>query len=435
MAFSLWVLTPQGVVAQDTTEIPAPDSVVLQEPAPARVAQDTLATGELKALFSRIDELREVEVTVDGGVATLSGLTLRQEARDTAQALAGARDDVVYVSNMIEVESSLGARTRAVVEELRLGGIEWLARTPILFAALLIVVGFGWLARAVSSLKWLHRAFGGSTFAVDLTRRVTRMMIWLIGIVLALQLLDAAALVGALLGAAGVAGLAFGFAFRNIAENWLAGVLLSVRRPFDLDDEVSIDSYRGRVVRLTHSDTVLMTVAGNHLRIPNAAVYNGGVENYTRNPLRMLRFTLTIPRAASVDSARASILAALVEAPLLEQPESRVFLMEVGDSYQSLEVQAWVDQRTTRFGRARSLAYQLAKDALEASGIGGPVSEHTLHMGEPAPDEAPAESSAPEGSPTPVSAAVSEDVESTVDDLDSQVTADRERSGDVNLLT
>lgn len=428
------LLLPSATRAQDTLETEDTASVQLAAPPPARQAQDTLATGELEALFSRIEQLRDVTVAVDGGVATLTGRTLTQEARVTAGELAATRPEVVYVENRIEVESSLLARSAAVLVELRASAVEWLARAPVLVAALLIVVVFGLLARALSALPWLPTAFGATPFAADLTRRITRIVIWLVGIMLALQLLDATALVGALLGAAGVAGLAFGFAFRNIAENWLAGILLSVRRPFELDDEVSIDGHEGRIVRLTHSDTVLMTMAGNHLRIPNASVYNGRVENFTRNPLRMVRLRLTMPRDTFLERARAALLESLREAPVLGDPEPRVVLTEVGDSHLVIELRAWVDQRAAGFARTRSLVYELAKDALRRADITGPISEHTLHMAADEAGDSPAE---PKGSaPEHARAAVSTELGDLgpEDELAPQVAADRERSSDVNLL-
>ncbi len=393
-----------------------------------------MATGELEALFSRIEQLGEVTVAVDGGVATLTGRTLTQEARVTAGELAASRPEVVYVENRIEVENSLKARSAAVLVELRASAVEWLARAPVFVGAILIVVVFGLLARALSALPWLPSVFGATPFAADLTRRVTRIVIWLVGIMLALQLLDATALVGALLGAAGVAGLAFGFAFRNIAENWLAGILLSMRRPFQLDDEVSIDGHEGRIVRLTHSDTVLMTMAGNHLRIPNASVYNGRVENFTRNPLRMVRLRLTMPRDTSLERARTALLESLREAPVLGDPEPRVVMTEVGDSHLVVELRAWVDQRAVGFVRTRSLVYELAKDALRRADITGPISEHTLHMAGDEAGDSPAGhlDPAPEHACAPVSTELGD--LGPEDELAPQVAADRERSSDVNLL-
>lgn len=87
---------------------------------------------------------------------------------------------------------------------------------------------------------------------------------------MALDLLEATALVGAVAGTAGLAGLALGFAFKDIVENYLAGLLLAFQRPFDKNDHVTVEDHAGKVVRLTPRETILMTMDGNHVRVPNA---------------------------------------------------------------------------------------------------------------------------------------------------------------------
>ena len=429
---SLALLAPIHGIAQEPTDTLESDTLRLEAPPPERLAQDTTATGELQALFSRIEELRQVDVTVDGGVARLTGRTQSLQASATARDLASLRDDVVYVDDRIEVDTSLARRTEAMLGDLRARAVEWLVQAPLLLGAILIMAAFWSLGRILSSLRWLQERLGRTPFTADLAGRAIRIGFGLTGLVLALDFLDATKLVGALLGAAGVAGLAFGFAFRNIAENWLVSILLSIRRPFDLDDTVLIDGSEGRVVRLTHSDTVLMTLAGNHLRIPNAAVYNGRVENFTRNPLRMMQLRLTVPRDTDVDQARAVLLGSLTGSPALGDPEPSVLLVEVGDSHLALALHAWVDQRSANFNRARSIVYKGAKDALAGAGIQGPISEHTLHMSDAGAPDQPGHDAATR--PAVAIPAPSPEVAAPADELESQLAEERERSGEDNLL-
>src|SRR5690606_6551142 len=92
-------------------------------------------------------------------------------------------------------------------------------------------------------------------------------------VVLALDLVGWTAAAGAVLGSAGVVGLVLGFAFKDIAENYIAGVLLSLRRPFAPGDHVRIDAHEGKIVALTSRATMMMTLDGNELRLPNALVF------------------------------------------------------------------------------------------------------------------------------------------------------------------
>ena len=164
---------------------------------------------------------------------------------------------------------------------------------PLLGLAVLIVVAFWALGRLLTLRDWPYRWIR-NRFVCDLVRSFTRVTAVALGVLVALELLNATALVGAALGAAGVVGIAVGFAFRDIIENYLAGLLLSMRQPFGPNDYVSVDGSEGKVVRLTSRATVLLTLEGNHVRIPNAKVFKAVLVNYTRNPLRQLNFEVGV---------------------------------------------------------------------------------------------------------------------------------------------
>ena len=117
-------------------------------------------------------------------------------------------------------------------------------------------------------MSWPYRRIGNA-FLRETAQQLVRIAVLLAGAPLALEILDATALVAALLGTAGLFGLVLGFAFWDLAENAIASLLLSLRRPFAPNDLVSIEGREGHVVRLTSRATVLLTIEGNHVRIPN----------------------------------------------------------------------------------------------------------------------------------------------------------------------
>src|SRR3546814_2407265 len=137
-----------------------------------------------------------------------------------------------------------------------------------------------------------------------LIRRSVRVVVILIGLLLALNLLGLSALMGAVLGSAGVIGLALGFAFKDIAENYIAGVLLSVRNPFSPGELIAIENYQGKVVALTSRTTILMTLDGNKLQLPNALLLQSVLLNYSQNPRRRFDFTVGIDPAHSIRQAQ-----------------------------------------------------------------------------------------------------------------------------------
>ena len=172
----------------------------------------------------------------------------------------------------------------------------------------------------------------------------------------ALDLLGATSLVGAVLGSAGVVGLVLGFAFKDIAENYVAGVLLSLRRPFAPGDHVRIDSHEGKVVSLNSRATVLMTMDGNHLQLPNSLVF--------KSVLLISAATRAGASSSRPTSARASWhlamdtgLAALASVDgVLAEPAPNVLIRSLSDSGATLQFQAWIDQTRNDLGKTRSEA-------------------------------------------------------------------------------
>ncbi len=191
-------------------------------------------------------------------------------------------------------------------------------------------------------------------------------------------------MIGTLLGAAGLLGLAFGFAFRDIVENYLAGILLALRRPFGGKDIIQVDDAIGTVVRMTASETTLLDPDGNHLRIPNSMIFKSRVRNYTRNPLR--RFTVGIGVGVDVDLLAAQELGLETlrrMTGVVAEPPPSVRAKGLGDSNVELEFYGWVDQRESSFLKVASEAIRLVKTAMDRAGVDMPVPTYRVVLQRP----------------------------------------------------
>jgi len=251
---------------------------------------------------------------------------------------------------------------------------------PLLAVALIIVGVFWLIARVLTKGDWAFRWID-NRFARDTARHIARIVLIGCGLLLALELLDATALFGAALGAAGVVGIAVGFAFRDIMENYLAGLLLSMRHPFEPNDLVSIDGDEGKVVRLTSRATVLLTLAGNHLRIPNSKVFKAVLLNYTRNPLRRLDFEVNIGVDEDVAAAQKVGVEVLRSMDaILDEPPPLALLERLGDSSVPIHFFAWVDQEDTDYFKALSEAIRVVKAAYDDAAIEMPEPIYRVQM-------------------------------------------------------
>ena len=105
------------------------------------------------------------------------------------------------------------------------------------------------------------------------------------------------------LGVSGLVVLAVGFAFRDITENFIASVLLGLRRPFQIGDYVTIAGQSGVVKSLNTRATVLVTLEGKHVRIPNSTIFKEIMVNATASPSFRTSFDVVIPNEASTAAA------------------------------------------------------------------------------------------------------------------------------------
>jgi small-conductance mechanosensitive channel len=395
------------------------------------VPEDSAIQRRLAAVLQQIDGLEDVRIEVESGVVTVSGSV--PNARSTREVLDLARrtEGVLFVEDRLEEEIDLRVRLRPAAQKFRELGASALRILPVALVAIAVVVLFWFLGRLVGNRGRGLKRFGLTDLSASLGRRVARTVVTGAGVLIALEILDATAVVGALLGVAGVAGIALGFAFRNIVENYLAGVLLSARNPFGIGDQVQVGEFVGKVVRLTSRDTVLMTLDGNHLRIPNSLIITSAMTNFSRNPLRRFEFNVSVSVDLDLVTARDLGVATLKRMRgVLSDPGPQGLIAELGDSAVQLCFMAWIDQSQSDYLKARSEAIRLVKSAFDEAGIEMPEPIYRVHLRDAAGGPPGSEASTAPSDAAPAEEA-DVDTDRTIDD---QVAEELLSSDEENLL-
>ncbi|MDN5781541.1 MAG: mechanosensitive ion channel family protein [Luteimonas sp.] len=365
-AFAALQSTPQ---AGSQTAAPA-DADAPAEPV---AGDDAAASRQLQAKLTTDDDLKEVTASVDDGVAELDGSVLQAAHKQEAAKIATETPGVATVVNNVEVDDSLRAHFQAAYQKMTNKLVEIAAHGPLLLVAILIVLAAAWAGGVLSRNLRMLRLRTDNPYMDGLIRRTVRIVVTIIGVVLALNLLGWSSLVGAVLGSAGVVGLALGFAFKDIAENYIAGVLLSVRKPFSPGEQIRVDSYEGKVVALTSRATILMTMDGNQLQLPNALVFKSVLLNFSQNPKRRFDFKLTMDPTHSIRQAQTLALAAYsgIEG-VLDDPAPSWTVVQNAPTGVELQFFGWVDQRSSDLGKVRGEAIRLVKAAFARAGIQSP---------------------------------------------------------------
>lgn len=335
----------------------------------------------LLATFAALEGLEAVRVEVETGVVTLSGTVNSADAHDLADTFARRIEGVTAVDNQLEETRAVSTRLALAIDRLAARGLGLVDGLPLLLLALGVlvvsIVGARVVVRWQAPFRWLT----GNVFLRDLAKQAVQAGIIVAAALVALEILDATALVGAVLGAAGVVGLALGFGLRDLIENYLASILLSLRQPFSPSDLVRIEGHEGRVARLTSRATILITHDGNHVRIPNGIVFKAVIENLTRKPER--RFSFGVGVGVDEDLVAAQDRGTAIIAGMdgvIQKPSPFCRVEELGDSSVTLRFFGWVDQHKADFQKVRSEAIRLVKKAFDQSGIEMPEPIHRLRV-------------------------------------------------------
>ncbi|MEO8384271.1 MAG: mechanosensitive ion channel family protein [Betaproteobacteria bacterium] len=340
----------------------------------------------IQSIFSEIKSFHDVRVRVSAGVVTLDGVVPAGGDINRAEAIAARIQGVVTVQNGLtrdtRVDSNLAPVLGKYSEDLQ--GI--IRAIPLIGVALGLGIVIGLIGYFLGSMNRLWRSLTPNPFLAELVATFVRFTFAVLGLIATLEILGATALLGGVLGGAGVIGIALGLAMRDTVDNFFSSVMLSLRQPFRANDHVEIDGNEGRVIRLTSRATILMTLDGNHLRIPNATVFKSIILNYTRNSERRFHFDLGIDASDNPVNGMAVGLGAVNALEfVLGFPKAAAIIQEIGDSNIVLRFFGWVDQRNTDFGKGRSLAIYAAKSALEAAGFALPEPIYRLRFDDTAP--------------------------------------------------
>lgn len=256
-------------------------------------------------------------------------------------------------------------------------------------AVLIVVLGFliaSWIG------QFTRRRISARTQDPLMSKFLGKAIKYILIIITVMIALRAAGLGGiatGILTAAGASAVVLGFAFKDIGENFIAGIILTFNRPFDVNDTVEIGDNFGKVKALEFRYTKLKTFDGKDVYIPNSDVLTEPVTNYTEDGFFRWDFIIGIAYEDNIEGAKETIMNALRKEPnVIEDDEHENFVIEdqLATSTVNLKVFFWVD--TMDFRRmaliTKGNVVRNVKEALEEAGYYLPadIQEIKLYGGE-----------------------------------------------------
>lgn len=220
---------------------------------------------------------------------------------------------------------------------------QFLIALPRIVLAVVILIVTLLVASYISKL--LNRKLSGKAHDPLFGRFISKLAKYALiitGIILFLQVMGLSGIAGGLLAGAGVSAFIFGFAFKDIAENFLAGIILAFDRPFSMNDTVKIHEYTGHVMALNFRTTHIKTFDEKDVFIPNAIVIKETLTNLTRDGMIRLDFVVGIAYEDDINKAREIILETVKKTEgIMEDKQPFIVAEELAASTVNLRVFFW----------------------------------------------------------------------------------------------
>lgn len=276
----------------------------------------------------------------------------------------------------------------ANASELILGKLsQWLEALlfylPNLAVSLIVLAVFVFTARFVRNLVRRAMEEVSEYAAVNrLVGSISYVVIWAAGLFIALSILDLSGFVATLLAGAGIIGLAVGFAFQDITTNFIASILLSVRRPFTEGDRIETAGHTGTVEELNLRSTILRTPSGQKVVIPNKEVFENPLTNYSDRDTRRVDVRCGVSYDDDLQTTKETAVEAVKRVDGFD-PDRGVdfFYEEFGGSSVNFVVRFWIDSSAQKsFLQARSDAMEAIKTDFDAAGLDIPYPIRTIDL-------------------------------------------------------
>lgn len=396
LCLSLFLIT-SSFAKENSPLNPKPEPAVKPGEMPVKVdvkpqARDVEIKQRLEGILSATTWFRQPTVEVHDGVVFLEGKTKSSEHKKWAENLARNTQDVVAVVNHLRIiDPSVRDIRQQIANDLQ---EQWRAFLRILpfFIFAIIIMAVAWIiAHFIAKIIRKSLQYRGiHPLLADVASRAIAFVCIVIGLYLILQLLGLTTIALTLVGGTGVIGIVLGIAFKNITENLLASILLSIQKPFHNNDLIQVAGITGYVQGLTIRATMLVTIDGFQAQIPNSVVYQSNILNFTINPKRRECFSISVGEHETISTVQEIALHTLSQHPaILQDPEPLILVDSISSGNVNLNISFWIDTKKYSWFKVKSSVIRLIKSDLNHAGISMSEPGYKLNIAQNAIIKAP----------------------------------------------
>ncbi|MEL6320580.1 MAG: mechanosensitive ion channel family protein [Cyanobacteria bacterium J06626_14] len=274
----------------------------------------------------------------------------------------------------------------AVLETVKSTLLDLLSNTisylPALMSAIVVLAITRYSIKPARRLTRVVTEQLTSNFSLQLLAvKVTSVAIWIFGILFACLLIFPGLGLGDVIALLGLSSVAVGFAFQDIFKNFLAGILLLLNQPFQVNDQIIVNDYEGTVETIDIRSTKIRNYQGEIIIIPNSVVFTNSIEVLTQRPNRRTDLSIGLDYNTPLPNARQLLqeTASRVEG-VLADPEVEVDIVSFGDSSIDFVVRYWTRPTKAVVCKTQTRMIMALKEACDKADLNIPYPIRTMYF-------------------------------------------------------
>ncbi|MDP5077105.1 MAG: mechanosensitive ion channel family protein [Nonlabens sp.] len=267
-------------------------------------------------------------------------------------------------------KGELDVNPQSIVEKLDSWLDGFIKAVPNILIGIAVFIAMLYLGRYLGKLvKRLLRKQGRQNFG-DLLGAFTRYLVVILGIAVSLTIIAPNLSPADLIASLGVSSVAIGFAFQDILQNWLAGILILLRQPFELGDQIVVNNYEGTVEKIKTRATIITTYDGKRVVIPNNTVYNNSVIVNTAHEFIRSQYDVGVGYDENYMEAMKILKSTIekVEGVTSEKPVETL-VWDQADSWLTIRVRWWTKSDRASVVQVWSRVLHDTQKAMDDAGI------------------------------------------------------------------
>ena len=231
-----------------------------------------------------------------------------------------------------------------ISEKLQQWYVHFIKMLPNILLAIVIMIIAVYAAKAFRGLtKKLINRINGKPSGSYLISTIVYLTIIFLGLFFALDVLQLDKAVSSLLAGAGILGLALGFAFQDLSSNFISGIYITFKKPFEVGHTVETNKFIGTIEDIQLRSTTIRTFSGLHLMIPNKDIFQNPMINYSLTPSRRIELNFAIAFESDLEKVVELSKAAVEKIDyLFKDKPVEVYYTDIGDGAIKISVWLWI---------------------------------------------------------------------------------------------